>query len=69
MEAGTIALISLVLSAASAIYAMTLNLDTDDQDDNGSTINKSGTSASRNPVYGTCRTGAVPVYNNVSDAC
>lgn len=68
MEAGTIALISLVLSAASAIYAMTLNLDTDDQDDNGSTINKSGTSASRNPVYGTCRTGAVPVYNNVSDA-
>lgn len=54
-----------IISAGISIY--TANRIDTDVDDIGSTVTKSGTSASRNPVYGTCRTGAVAVYNNVDN--
>jgi len=58
------ALVSAVVS-----FAVTelLAPDIEGAEDNGATVNKSGTSASRNPVYGTCITGAVPCWNNVSN--
>ncbi|PHS21996.1 MAG: hypothetical protein COA84_14030 [Robiginitomaculum sp.] len=55
-----------IISAAVS-FAVTQLLAPDEPEDNGATINKSGTSASRNPVYGTCVTGAVPVWNNVDN--
>lgn len=64
MDALTI--ITLVISAASAVYAHSM-VNTPEQSDTGQTVNKAGTTASRNPVYGTTRTGAVPVYTNVNN--
>lgn len=36
-------------------------------DDTGALINKSGTSAARNPTYGTCFANGIPVYSNVNN--
>lgn len=58
--------IALALSAGTTIYSMTLNYDTK-PNDAGSLVNKSGTQATRDVVYGRCLTGAVKLYSNVND--
>lgn len=68
MEPTTIIMaISAVISVASAIYASTLVTDTSGEDA-GSTVTKTGVSATKNPIYGKCRVGSVNVYNNVKDS-
>lgn len=58
--------IASAVMAGVAYYAAT-QISVGDREDIGSQVNKSGTSASRDPVYGTCRTSAVPVYSNVQN--
>lgn len=67
MEVTTIlAIVSAVVSIGTAIYSSTLATGSD-QEDVGAQITKTGTSATRNPVYGKCRVSSVNVYNNVRD--
>ncbi|HCM0850408.1 TPA: hypothetical protein N2786_003005 [Vibrio parahaemolyticus] len=67
IETATWALIASVASAGISLYTAMNQAAFDKPKDSGVSINKSGTNATRNPVYGTCLTGAVPVYNNVND--
>ncbi|WP_158156447.1 phage tail tip protein [Vibrio alginolyticus] len=67
IAAGTWALIASIASAGVSLYVAMNTPSFDKGSDVGTSINKSGTSATRNPVYGTTLTGAVPVYNNVRD--
>ncbi|HCG5955139.1 TPA: hypothetical protein NJ081_003601 [Vibrio parahaemolyticus] len=67
IETATWALIASVASAGISLYTAMNQAAFDKPKDSGVSINKSGTNATRNPVYGTCLTGAVPVYSNVND--
>lgn len=68
MEPTTILIVvSAALSVASAIYSASL-VGNMDQDDPGTTVTKTGTTSTKNPVYGKCRVGSVNVYNNVVDS-
>ncbi|AUS03089.1 fibronectin type III [Vibrio phage 3.058.O._10N.286.46.B8] len=61
--------IAIALSVASAIYAASLDLSpTADPTDTGALINKSGTRATRDVVYGRCLTGATPLWSNVNNS-
>ncbi|AGG58284.1 hypothetical protein VPDG_00123 [Vibrio phage henriette 12B8] len=61
--------IAIALSVASAIYAASLDLSpTADPTDTGTLINKSGTRATRDVVYGRCLTGATSLWSNVNDS-
>ena len=64
--AGAIPIISLIISIGSVVYSMTLNTDVGGED-TGTLVNKAGTRATRDVVYGECLTGATRVYSNVKD--
>lgn len=67
MEPTTILMVvSAAISVATAIYSANLVGDMD-QSDSGASVTKTGTTATKNPVYGKCRISSVNVYNNVSD--
>lgn len=59
--------IAIALSIASAVYAASLDLSTDPKD-TGTLINKAGTRATRDVVYGRCLTGATPLWSNVKNS-
>ncbi len=59
--------IALAMSVGSTVYAMTLNYDAGKQNDFGAMVNKAGTSATRDVVYGRCLTGATVLYSNVKN--
>ncbi len=67
IETSTWALIASIASAGVSLYVAMNVAGIDKPKDSGIAINKSGTNATRDPVYGTCITGGVPVYNNVLD--
>ena len=57
--------VATAVSAGISIY-MASQFD-NSVNDIGTSVNKSGTSAARNPVYGTCVANGIPVYNNVQN--
>lgn len=62
--ATAVAVIAVIISVGAAIYASNIDIS---QDDTGRSVNRKGTGAPRSPIYGTTRTTATPVYNNVKD--
>lgn len=68
MEPTTILIVvSAAISVATAIYSANLVGDLDPKDA-GASVTKTGTTATKNPVYGKCRVSSVNVYNNVSNS-
>ena len=61
--------IAIILSVGSAVYSMTIanDIPTQKKTDSGTLINKQGTNATRDVVYGRCLTGSTKLYSNVNN--